>query len=381
MRRVLKIALAVVAIAVAISIVSNWIFWERLLTFPKETNITNTEWYHPKELVGGESKSDFPASLSSGPPQISKEAQDQTIRYAEKMNSSGLIVIHNDKIVLEQYWRGHSSERHTNSASMAKTVLGLLIGIAIKQDKIHSIDEPAASYLPEWRQDSRSKITIRNLLEMNSGLKNDDDRKNPFSDIARMQFGSNIEKTVLAIPAVRLPGQDFEYNNFNSQILGIILERATGERYSSFLSKSLWKPMGAANAELWLDRKGGHARTYCCLFARTRDWARLGLLLLHSGKVDENQIVPVEWLNKMLRPSENEENYGLHIWLGYSLGKRKNEDQTEPFLSRDVFYLDGQAKQRVYVVPSKSLVVVRVGENARGWDDAVLVNSLLRGMN
>jgi CubicO group peptidase (beta-lactamase class C family) len=122
----------------------------------------------------------------------------------------------------------------------------------------------------------------------------------------------------------------------------------------------------------------GEAKTFCCLFATARDWARLGLLMLPEGRAGDRQVVPADWVRQMLTPSPHEPDYGYHIWLG-GQGSRR-EDRDEEFLADDLVYLDGKMKQRVYVVPSKDLVIVRVGEQARGWDDAYLPNAVLRGL-
>ena len=264
--------------------------------------------------------------------------------------------------------------------SMAKSVLALLIGIAISEGHIDSEDDPVAKYLPEWRNDERANITIKHLLQMASGLRRYDDKNDPFSDLVQLYLGDDAAATALSVPAEIEPGTKFQYNNANSQTLGVLLERVTGKRYTEYLSEKLWQPIGAQDAAFWLDRPGGMAKVFCCFFTTTRGWARLGQLLLHNGKVDSLQVVPTGWLQKMITPSPLEPDYGYQIWLGFSEDGTRKKHRSEPFIPRDMFWLDGADIQRVYVVPSYKLVIVRLGEDVAKWDEAFVVNTLIRGM-
>jgi CubicO group peptidase (beta-lactamase class C family) len=180
------------------------------------------------------------------------------------------------------------------------------------------------------------------------------------------------------VEAVEEPGRRFDYNDVNAQALGFVLEAATGRRYAEYLSEKLWKPLGASDAALWLDRAGGSARTFGYLFATATDWAKVGLLLLHRGQWGDRQILSGEFIQELITPSPSEPFYGLGIWL--ERADRMANDAEEPFRADGIFYLDGRGKQRVYVAPAQRLVVVRVGENAQGWDESALVNAVLRGL-
>jgi CubicO group peptidase (beta-lactamase class C family) len=213
---------------------------------------------------------------------------------------------------------------------------------------------------------------------MASGLANDHAEDDPLTDLGYLYFGTDSPWIVGRVRAHEPPGTRFDYNSINTQALATILERATGRRYAELLSEKLWRPIGAGEAAVWLDHAGGAAKGFCCLFATARDWARVGLLVLNRGRCGDRQVVPAAWIDEMSRSSPLERDYGLHLWLGR--GGARREDHREPFEADDVVWLDGRHKQRVYVVPSRELVVVRVGERARKWDEAVLVNTLVRGM-
>lgn len=369
--------LSLIGVVVGGGIAWNWVFINRALTYP-DNPVTNVDWYTPMETIPGGVSPPIPRARA----QISQVALDQIERYAQKRNSSALLVMHQGKIVLEKYWRGHDQVAYTNSMSLAKTVLSLLMGIAIAEGHIQSELDPVAKYIPEWAKDERANITIQDLLRMQSGLRDHEASDNPFSDIVQMYLGKDAKAAALEVPAQTAPGQSFVYTNANSQILGLLLERATGERFGQYLQTRLWQPIGAQAAQLWLDRPQGNAKPFCCLFARSQDWLRVGQLLLNAGKVEQQQIVPDEWIKKMVTPSEVQPVYGYHIWLTARTqkGQGYTKQASEPFLAKDMFYLDGFARQRVYVMPSQALVVVRVGEYPQAWDDAVIPNTLIRDL-
>ena len=364
------------ALVTGVFVSLNWTLLRRVLTYPDEP-ITTLDWYKPLETVSGVANSTLPTEAQSKiPHKTFKEIAD----YAQQQKSSALLVMHQGKLVLEKYWHGHTPTSVTNSMSMSKTILALLIGIAIEEQQINSEFETVASYLPEWSRDERAKITIQDLLYMQSGLRNEDDIDNFLgSDLVQMYASSDAAAVALKIPVVQPPGKFFVYNNANSQILGMMLEQVTEKRYADYLSKTLWQPLQASNAAVWLDQTGGNPKTFCCLFATARDWAKIGQLFLDRGRVEGKQVVSSEWIEKMLRPSSLEPTYGYHIWLKARTNNRPSIHKTasEPFLAQDTFYLDGNSKQRVFIIPSKELVIVRVGEKPNNWDDSFIPNALV----
>ena len=293
-----------------IAVVLNWTFLRRLITYPKDP-ITNVNWYEPLETVTGK-PSQLPKATSSS---ISPDTLKEITTYARSADSSALLVMHHGNLIWERYWQGFTPTSTSNSMSMSKTIVALLIGIAIEEGHIQSELEPVANYIPEWSQDQRSEITLQDLLYMQSGLRNKDSTTNPTSDLVLMYAGADADAVAIRIPAVQSPKQVFDYNSVNTQILGEVLERATGERYADYLSTRLWQPLQANNAFVWLDRPQGNPKPFCCLFATPRDWARIGQLFLDRGQVNGKQVVPEAWLDKMIRPSPLASNYGYHIWL------------------------------------------------------------------
>jgi CubicO group peptidase (beta-lactamase class C family) len=371
---------ALVSLGVLVLITLVWWEWtyiDRLRHFPKNDLITNVAFYTPREPIPGGNGARLPRATPdlAG---MSAEGLEEAAKLADANNASALLVVRGGSVVLERHWRGHRPGEPTNSASMAKTVTSLLVGIAVGEGAIPSLDEPAARWIAAWRSDARQKITLRHLLQMHSGLRPMGAYEEPFSDASYLALGTDMRYVVDNVPAVAEPGTKFDYNNVNFQALGFVIEASTGKRYATYLSEKLWKPLGASDASVWLDREGGSAHASGFIFADPEDWAKIGLMLLHDGEWNGRQIVPRSYLKEMLRPSPTESVYALGIWLANNEHQAKEEEQ--PFETSGIFYLDGHSKQRVFIVPGKDLVIVRVGENGRGWDEAALPNAVLRAL-
>lgn len=353
----------------------------RMVSGPGMGVVTETYKNSPQEAVPGIERED----IATGPPDgIAAEALAAAEAYGTETNSVALLVYHRGALRYEKYWPGFDRQSITDPFSAHKTVMGLLVGAAIADGYIGSIDEPASKYLTEWANDDRRAITIRQLLQMSSGLETP--RFGTWTGLS-VTLGSHLEKTVLSLPIVASPGTDFQYSNASSQLVGIILERATGKRYAQYLSQRLWSRLGAPTAHVWLDREGGTARTFCCLYTTARGWLRVGRLILENGRVGADQVVPAEWIREMTTPAPTNPNYGLQIWLGSPPGQqRRYNDKTvkafhsEPFLAADMIYIDGFGGQRVYIVPSRELIIVRTGEALMDFDDARIPNAILRGL-
>ncbi|MBD1872214.1 serine hydrolase [Nodosilinea sp. FACHB-131] len=372
--------MGLVAVGGLLRVSVDWRLLGRSLTYP-DTPITSADWYQPQQLVPGVGPQ-APPLAKAEPTEIPPEALQKALDFAEEQNSVALLVMHRDRLVLEQYWQGHQANDPVNSMSMVKTLLALLIGVAIDEGHIGSIQDPVDTYISEWANDPRGDITLADLLYMQSGLRNDSRIDTLRSDLVQLYGGSNTQKLILDIPLESAPGEAFDYSNFNSQLLSIVLERATGESFGDYLSRRLWQPLGAGDGFLWLDRPGGSAKPFCCFFATAPDWVRLGQMLLHGGKVGDRQVIPKSWLEQMLVASPLEPTFGLHIWLKARTADypQVNRASSAPFAAADTFYLDGRHHQRVYVIPSEELVIVRLGEEPFAWNDAVIVNAIVEGL-
>jgi CubicO group peptidase (beta-lactamase class C family) len=346
----------------------------------------------PLEQVAGANAVPLPVAAESAH-SIDDGALRAAEDYAARFDSFALIVVHRGIVQTEWYAPGWTAERLTHSQSMHKTVAALMLGAAIADGYVNSDSDPVGRYLTEWRNDPRGEMRLRDLLTMSSGLAQYEFTPNPFArdGAFRFLFSSDRYPVVLATRQAWEPGTRFDYNDVNAQLIGMIVERATGRRYAEYLSERLWKPIGAAPGRVWLDREQGGAMTACCLLAPAMSWARLGLMLKDHGRVHGVQVLPAAWIEKMIAPSPAYAGYGYLTWLGAGIDERRHADpteihQSEPYLATDLFMLSGRGGQRVYVSRALDLVVVRLGPFngyqplKPGWDNAYLFNTVVRGI-
>ncbi len=359
----------------------------RMRAFPTmDRSVEAVAAYLPAEAVpggGGKAlKRTTPARAG-----LSVEAIAAADALAEAQQSFALIVMRDGRVVQERYWQGMAAGSRFSTASMHKTVMALAFGIAAGEGRI-GLDDRLGKHLPAFAADPRGDVTLRQLLQMASGLALPQPAAGGLPSSARLMFSPDSSVLLAGVQPVAAPGTVFSYANSDSQLAGDALTRAVGRRYAAFLSQRLWKPLGAADAGLWLDSEGGRPHQFCCLQATARDWARIGELIRLKGRVGGRQLVPANWIEAMAAPSPLNPNYGLQLWRGsphsplrrYSAKSPMTIPAAEPFAADDVLFLDGAGGQRVYVVPSKGLTIVRIGRPAPKWDDSALPNLILRGL-
>lgn len=343
-------------------------------------------WYEPLETVPGHYTTPLPVA-SPAEVAIDPAALEGAAEYAREHHSDALLVMHRGKLVFERYWNGKSADSLSGAHSMTKTMNAILVGHAIAEGYIGSVDDPAYYYLAEWDDEAHRSIRIRDLLYMASGLAESYDFS-PWS--LRMQrvmgtdiVGPNLQAEVAGPPRVR-----FAHINPPPQLVGIILERATRQRFGDYLSAKFWKPIGAHDAQLFVDRPGGTAHSDCCMWSTIQDWVRVGEALRTDGMWNGERVIPAGWVDQMLGQSPAYANYGMFVWLGNAYEEMRYYDpdvksfgnrHSEPFAA-GTFYLDGLHMQRVWVVPTKELVIVRTGEGAGDWDETRIPNLLIRGV-
>lgn len=336
----------------------------------------------PLERVPGAGGRPLPVAASD----IDPAAVSAALAYVNRARTQSLLVWHKGALRLEWYGAGSGRDSRSSPASMPKPVLALAVGAAVARGLIH-LDDPVSRWLVEWRGDPRGAITVRDLLQMRSGLAKDGLAINGGRGEA-MMYGTRLETTLLQTQAAVPPGQRFDYNNVDNNLLALILQRATGQHYARWLSRTVWRPIGASDSTIWLDRPGGLARTFCCLLATGQDWVRVGLLIKDRGAVAGRQLLPADWIDAMTAPSPTNPNYGFQIWRtspyapqrGYGTGSAPPVPSREPILADDMVMFDGAIGERVYISRSRDLVIVRIGNSIPDWDDSVLPNLILRGL-
>lgn len=368
---------------------ADWRFWYRWFTLPEDAGEWPDSYYQPTVAIDGDPREFFPAA-EAGDLTIDREVLEQAAAWADAHNSAALLVLHRGVVQLERYWRGIEADSLFTGRAMTRTLIPPLMAIAMQEGAIGSLDDPVERYLPEWQGDPRGRITIRQLLQNVSGLENPAmaGDGNPYNKNNRLSLGSTLRKTALSFELAHTPGEFFELSNANAQLLGAILESATGEDYETYANSRLWAPLGAGTAEFYFDRPGGMPTVYCCFRATPRDWLRFGHALSRDGEVGGRQLWPAGWVQQMTTPSSAYPNYGYQVWVGnppgplrpYLQGSDFGAPHGEPIAAKDVFFLEGGGYRTMYVIPSEELVILRLGYFHPEWQTSVLPNLLLAGI-
>ncbi len=273
--------------------------------------------------------------------------------------SVAFLVIQNDSLRYEEYWDRQNPNTVSNSFSMAKSIVGILIGIAADEGKLN-INDPVGKYLPQFSEGENAKLTIRNLLTMSSGLNWNESYTSLFSITTEAYYGRHLDHIIEGLEVVSEPGKTFSYMSCNSLLLGQILEKVTGKHISDYAHEKLWNPMHAIHPAFWsLDNPAGFEKAYCCFYSTARDFARIGKLMLDSGMWNGKRILSKEYIRESLTPNAIPDEQGRPVdYYGYQWWLLNYRDHS-------VFYARGILGQYILVIPDQRIVMVRLG-NKRG---------------
>jgi CubicO group peptidase (beta-lactamase class C family) len=281
---------------------------------------------------------------------------DEQAAKLKAYETTAIVAIHKDSLLFEWYDLNYDAKTVSNSFSMAKSFTASLIGIALKEGFIKSLDEPIGNYIEAYAVNPYDKITIRHALMMSSGLDFKEDYGSMFSWPAKAYYGKDVNATILNPTKVSEPGEVYAYKGGDTQLLGMVLEKATGKRVATYAAEKLWRKMGAEADAFWsLDIADGMEKVSCCFYATARDFARFGKLYMNYGKWENEQLLDSAYIALSLRPGapvtstgKINTEYGYQWWL---LNYKNNE----------VFYARGIKGQYIFVVPAKELILVRLG--------------------
>ncbi len=314
------------------------------------------------------SKSPAPLGRAASEPGIryTFAGQSRTLdQYLDANHVTGFLIAKGDSILVERYQYARTDKHRLTSFSMAKTVIGLLIGIAVKEGAIRSVDDLAEVYVPGMKDTEYGRTPIKALLQMASGVSFKEVYTDLDSDaftLARLTLEQDPAGSLAAVKRFNSryaqPGQRFSYSSAESLVLGLVLAAATGRTVSDYASEKLWGPLGAEADATWITDATGQEITFAYMNAVLRDWARLGLMLAHDGMWRGNSIVPREWLlastsiepgspfwSSSMKPGAPAPGYGYQVWLLMA--------------ERRTFALRGLRGQFVIVDPETKLVLVQ----------------------
>lgn len=355
---------AVVAVAIAAVLLwpGNYYVHRALLhTYPK---IDQYPIFPNREVKAG---NPAPWAFDQG-----VEGRKVDARFSEEFEKYGTVAfltVKNGKIHSEQYWEDYGPQSHSNSFSMAKSVISLLVGCAIHDGYIRDVEQPVGDFLPEWGSFNGKTLTIKDLLTMSAGVKWDESSTSLFSTTTEAYYGKDLWGLAKREVLIAEPGRYFNYQSGVTQILAFVLKKATGKNIADYASEKIWTPIQAEEDALWsLDTENGMEKAYCCFNSNARDFARLGQLVLQNGfwyaregdGVRRISVVDSSYVARAVRPADYlkavlEDGrevpctmYGYQFWMLNYKG-------------HDVKYFRGILGQYIFVIPDLDAVIVRLG--------------------
>ena len=290
-----------------------------------------------------------------------KAKETDRLNDANKSNGTiAYVIIKNDSIWFENYYDGYNESSKTNSFSMAKSYVSGLMGKAIEEGYIKSLNQPVGEFFPEFSEGKASKMTVGDLSSMSSGTNWDEAYYSPLSITTRAYFDDDLAKVILGLKVVNEPGTAYKYASGDTQLLAMVIEKATGKKLYDYLSESFWKPLGSENSTLWQvdSEENDLVKAYCCIASNAKDFARFGKLFKDHGKWNGKQILDSAFVAKSVTPRFSESpEYGYGWWL-----KRQN--------GKSFFMMRGHLGQYVIVEPTENIIIVRLG-HSKGAGDAI----------
>ena len=303
--------------------------------------------------------------------------------YLSRTDTSALLILKDGKIGYENYWLTGGKNVQWLSMSVAKSFISALIGIAIDQGHIKSIDDAVTEYVPQLKNSAYDNVRIKDILQMSSGASWNEDYSDPNSDINRsakiLAIGGSLDEFTASLKNELKPGSFNRYNSTDTQVLGMLLREATGSSVTQYMQKMLWSSIGAEDNAYWILDSENMELVYAGLNATARDYAKLGELYRLEGNINGKQIVPSSWVRASVKPdaphlmpgdnplSDFPMGYGYQWWVPDSSGD---------------FSAIGVYNQFVYVSPKNNMVVVKLSANRiYGTSEEVSKLSELEGIS
>jgi CubicO group peptidase (beta-lactamase class C family) len=318
--------------------------WQRFAALPVAAGPQTLE-LHPV----GDRPGEIPTEVAV--PGAGREDLDALL---ERTATTAFLVLRGDDLLAERYLGTGSRGATETSFSVAKSLLSTLVGIAIKRGEIGGLDDAVTDYVPELadRDPRFARITLRHLITMSSGLRYEE-RGLPWTDDATTYYAPDLRSAALSVEIDEPPGRRFHYDNYNPLLMGLVLERAVGMPVADYTSTVLWQPLGAEADASWSADSSEHGfpKMESGFNARAIDFARIGYLLAHDGRVGDRQVVPPDWVAEATAldtGTDPAEHYQYWWWVDTERPGR--------------FYAHGNLGQFIYVDPQSDVVVVRMGD-------------------
>ncbi len=348
--KILKIAVVAIAALVALSYAFgySYIFNAIRQTYLRGTSGSSIDdgGYFPSHRILKSQK--IPLQKDS---LYNKQALTKNlVENLKATKTASFLVIKNGQLLHEEYWNGYTEKTKTNSFSMAKAVTVLLVGKAIEEKKMKSWDQPFSDYFQNYKNVNFGKyLTLGSLASMEAGLNWNEDYKNPFLPNAKAYYGKSLEEAVFLRSLKAQPGSRFEYQSGATQLLGFALRKSLNKTIAQYASEVLWQPLGMEEDATWNIDNFGMEKTFCCINAISRDFAKLGVMMANDGEFNGKQIISKELVHEMKTGTKlSDFAYGKGLWV--------NDDAAIKH-----YYFWGLYGQYIIIVPEKQMVIVRTG--------------------
>ena len=325
---------------------------------------------------------------------LSSEPLSELIGYAKNQQSKSFMIVENGRVISESYFGQVNRDSLINSKSLAKPLGVIAIGRAIKLGFIESLDQPISDFIVEWQGTDKETIKIRHILDMRSGFIPQKYTKETETILNRAYLHPRHDEVIIHdYPTAYAPGVRYDYSNANSELVAVIIKRATSQAYADWLSNEVLSPIGARGGKIWMNRFGGTAHSGCCIGLPSEAYLKLGLLILEKGMWGEEELLSSEFVDEMLTTTPQNIYAGMGVYLGKNYIKERgasNPDgksgfagtlHSEPYIDKDIALFDGNGNQVVYIMPSRDLIIMRLGnrpQNEEPWDNAYIPNLVSR---
>ena len=359
MKKILKWTLIVLGVLILLIYIFNidYIFkGVRTIYFTGNNTafISDYEYFDNREV-----KSSNPQPWALHNEYNKKYESNKLKKLNEDRKTKSFLVIKNDSIIFEKYYLGHKQTDISNTFSVSKSIVTSMMGKAIMEGKIKGLNQYVSDFFNEYEKGLASELTIGNLASMSSGMKWSEKYYNPINITSESYFTDDLRSVILRQKIENKPGQKFRYSSGDTQLLGMVIEKATGTTLSDYLTQKFWIPMGVETTALWQidSEKSGMEKAYCCISATARDLAKFGKLYINKGKWGDTEILDSTFVELSLKPVFDETPYYGYGWWLYEYEGKK------------VFTMNGHRGQFIISFPDENIIIVRQGEdNKKGGD-------------
>ena len=368
-------------------------FAEMIKAFSSGKLTTN----YDTEILFGQQLKDTPLPRGEAK-KLSPDVISELMQYAEDQNSDSFMIVENGKVISERFFGEKTKESLINSKSLSKPLGVIAIGRAIKLGFIDSLDQPVSDFIIEWKGTDKETIKIRHLLDMRSGLLAQNRAQGVENVLNRAYLHPRHEEVIIhEYPLVNSPGERYDYSNANAELVAVIIKRATSQTYSDWIASEVLSLIGAKAGTVWMNRTGGTAHSGCCMGLPSETYLKLGVLVLQKGMWNGQALLTPDFVNAMLTATPQNIYSGMGVYLGKDYIKVRgaaNPDgkagftggtlHGEPYIDKDIALFDGNGNQVVYIMPSRDLVIMRLGvrpPKTTPWDNSFIPNLVSRSLD